>query len=417
MKGQSATKPQGHKPKQEFKRVSSNPGPSPGNPEEALPADWSQRWWRDCSLFSLDPSHCDYLASPRPELEKAFAWFWEPNRIAAWAYELVRRLVNTQTTTQPEKDALLKMPPYPQLDSRCREAVKAVIGEIYGWGTVLINRDGLDLRSFNYSEPIPPWSFDLRAGETAQLAIVRHWLRHQTEAIGVTNSPDKQQKKSRNQTQTGKLGDWDLVEVLDQPPQTNPDRRKRALGHAKKFKARILGTWLSCQEDTTFLCPALPVPNIPSFTERQFKKKQFMKLFAVETSRFPVPNAARAEGSASKRAKHREPIKSAGTAGESLSSDHITATPAELEEARQLLKTKSWPSVHGNNQENAAYKLGQLAALKVALGEKPALSEIPKGMLTDRDVLIVLEDLLLKSKITPYAAQAIIQKLMTCQAG
>lgn len=52
-----------------------------------------------------------------------------------------------------------------------------------------------------------------------------------------------------------------------------------------------------------------------------------MKLFAVETSRFPVPNDARAEGSASKRAKHRKPVKSAGTAGESLKSDHNEGAP------------------------------------------------------------------------------------------
>lgn len=76
-----------------------------------------------------------------------------------------------------------------------------------------------------------------------------------------------------------------------------------------------------------------------------------------------------------------------------------------------LLRNKSWPTRQGTSQERGAYKLGQLAALETALGGEQALAEIPEGVLTDKDVLVVLEDLLLKGRITPQAAQTIIQKL------
>ena len=119
----------------------------------------------------------------------------------------------------------------------------------------------------------------------------------------------------------------------------------------------------------------------------------------------------------SKRAKYRKPVKPSGTAGDPLKTDHIKATKPELGEALQLLKTRSWPAGHETIQEKAAYKLNQLVARDVALEEEKALLGLPQGMLTDRDVLSILEDLLLKGQITPNAAQAIIQKLVTSQAG
>lgn len=290
MKGQPSTKPQGHKPKQALKRGASNAVALLENTGVAPPADWFKHWWRDWPLFSLAPADNDYYASPRPKLEKAFEWFWKPNRIAAWAYELVRRLVKTKVPTPSEMKVLRELPPYPQLDPRCREAIKAAVGEIYGWGTVLLNRAGLDLRPFKYSEPIPPWSFDLQCGEKAPLDIVRQWLELQAEAAGIPKKTGKKGSKSRNRNQTSLLGDWSLVEMLENPAQTKPKRRKLAIGHARKFKDRVLDTWQWYCEAPGCLSPAPTADEIPNFTVRQFKQERFMEIFQAATKQFPIPH-------------------------------------------------------------------------------------------------------------------------------
>jgi len=247
--------------------------------EVVSPAEWFKPWWRECSLFSLDLAHQNFMPSARAGLEPAFKWFWEPNRIPAWAYELVRRLVRTKVPAESERKVLQEMPPYPQLHPGCRQAIKAAIGEVYGWGPALLNRAGIDMRPFKYSEPIPPWSFDLQSGERTQLDIVRRWLRLQADAAGIPTRAGIRGKKSRNRNQTGNLGNWDLVELLERPLKTNPERRKRAIRHATKFKDRIIGVWQCFFSGREFLCPVPPADEIPGFTGKQFTQAQFRAAF------------------------------------------------------------------------------------------------------------------------------------------
>ena len=82
-----------------------------------------------------------------------------------------------------------------------------------------------------------------------------------------------------------------------------------------------------------------------------------------------------------------------------------------------LLKDKSWPRRQSTSQERGAYKLGQLTALDASLGGEFTLTEIPKDVLTAQDVIIVLEDLLLKAKLSPLAAQVIVQRLVAGQSA
>lgn len=289
MRGQAPSKLRRPKSARVMKGAQSNEPVLPSGMPAAPPGDWFKPWWRECSLFALDPASDDYLASPHPGLEPLFDWFWESNRIPAWAYELVRRLVNTEGATLSEKEEIHKMPPYPQLDPSCRQAIKVSVGEIYGWGPVLLNQAGVDLRPFKYSEPIPPWSFDLQGDEDTQLEVIRDWLDQQIKAAGISRSLGKKGGKSRNKKATGRLGDWRFVEVLGKPFERKTARSRRtAIRHAKKFKERILGTWLCCREDPSFLCPAPPAAEIPGFTGRQFTQAQFMAILEAATKQFPM---------------------------------------------------------------------------------------------------------------------------------
>lgn len=288
MKRKAETINQSREPALTLRLTQQNGPTTQARSEDARRADWFKPWWRECSLFSLDLTHQNYKPSARAGLEQAFKWFWEPNRIPAWAYELVRRLVRTKVPTESERKVLQGMPPYPQLDPRCRQAIKVSIGEVYGWGPALLNRAGIDMRPFKYSEPIPPWSFDLQSGEQTQLDIVRRWLKLQADAAGIPTRAGKRGKKSRNRNQTGNLGDWDLVEVLERPLETNPERRKRAIRHATKFKDRIIGTWQCCRADPSILCPVPPAAEIPGFTGKQFTQAQFRAAFRAAIKRFPA---------------------------------------------------------------------------------------------------------------------------------
>jgi hypothetical protein len=288
MKRRPQTKARHHSVTPALKLAQTNAPTLLDHSEGAPPVDWFKPWWKACSLFALHPLPQKYMPSARTGLEQAFEWFWEPNRIAAWAYELVRRLVKTKVPTESERKVLQEMPPYPQLNPRCRQAIKVSVGEIYGWGPALLNRAGIDIRPFKYSEPIPPWSFDLQCGEEAPLNIVRQWLKLQAKAAGIPTKTGKHGKKSRNKNQTGKLGDWDLVEELGRSLQMNSERRKRAIRHARKFKDRIIGAWQCCAAGQSFLCPVPPANEIPGFTGRQFRQGQFIAVFRVATNQFPV---------------------------------------------------------------------------------------------------------------------------------
>lgn len=90
----------------------------------------------------------------------------------------------------------------------------------------------------------------------------------------------------------------------------------------------------------------------------------------------------------------------------------VQEAKSDPEDAKKLLEERAWPTRHATNAEHGAYKLGQLAALKAALGGDQAVAAVPDGMLTDQDVMMRLEDLVLKGKITPHAAQAIIEALV-----
>jgi hypothetical protein len=118
-----------------------------------------------------------------------------------------------------------------------------------------------------------------------------------------------------------------------------------------------------------------------------------------------------------KPAKKKAKKSPAVVVGRAFLRDLTKSAKRDTEDVMDILKNKSWPTGQATNQERGAYKLGQLTALEVALGGEQALAEIPKGVLTDQDVLVLLEDLLLKGKITPQAAQTIIQKLVAQSSG
>lgn|GEM_PF-5366210 len=114
-----------------------------------------------------------------------------------------------------------------------------------------------------------------------------------------------------------------------------------------------------------------------------------------------------------KPTKHRKKTPPSGTADDRSATILRRLAKSDPEDAKQLLETRSWPTQHATNAERAAYKLGQLAGMQAALEGTQALEEIPDGMVTDRDALIVLEDLVLKGQLTPEAAQAVVQKLVS----
>lgn len=113
-----------------------------------------------------------------------------------------------------------------------------------------------------------------------------------------------------------------------------------------------------------------------------------------------------------KQAKRSRNGKLSGIPREASLDALVQGTKSDPEDAKKLLENRAWPARHATDAERGAYKLGQLAALETALGGDQGLAAVPNGMLTSRDVLMILENFLLKGQITPHAAQAIIEELI-----
>lgn len=220
-------------------------------------------------------------------LEVWYDVFWNPYRVSAWAYELVRRLqLCPKVPLSPDERTLLQgMPPYPKLSPAQKDSLRYVIARSFQRPLVLLNEGGVIPFDPEYSDPIKPWSFDLRASKKALQQFFWSWIEAEMQRLGIEN---KQGPKgpTRNKDQSQKLGDWGHVELLELPygdVQERPYRdvkdpqsqRKWIIATAKQYLIPVIDAWklAPLMPRLTFppimCCPALPSLNGMEFSNEQ----------------------------------------------------------------------------------------------------------------------------------------------------
>lgn len=198
-------------------------------------------------MFQLE----DGFARPRPDLEVAFNLFWKPNRLIAWAYELVRRLPLSQSPSALKHAEIIeRMPPFPELSSRARNCLRVALRDMLDRPVHFLNPQAAIAPVEGYSAPVPPWSFNLQDGGDRIIKVMSQWFDEEKKRLGIKpKTSSKTSKatpgKSRNAHQTHKLGDWFLIETLERKPgECDKERRKLALRHARNYQERVVAGWI-----------------------------------------------------------------------------------------------------------------------------------------------------------------------------
>lgn len=237
-----------------------------------------RRWWRNSPLFALEES--SNRAKPRPGLDDAFRWFWEANRIPAWAYELVRRLPKTAAPLAQEELRIISgMPAYVDLELPQRQAIRAAVHTQFHWPEKVLNPKGANLQKLGFTEPMPPWSFRLDTSLKTVRKLAETWFRQQRDQPAL-RCPGRD--TSRNRAQDQKLGDWGYVEGLETSAKAaEPNRRKYALKQANRFVGAIIGAW---QVEAIVPVEFQGFPSIPGVSDNQFALKQFQKLLSAHAA-------------------------------------------------------------------------------------------------------------------------------------
>ncbi len=192
----------------------------------AASAEGWDHWWNRSPIMMVD-EFGQYVA--RPGAEFWFKNFWEPRRLSAWAYELVRRLIKLnlkEPKLSAEDQALLRsLPPYPHLTSTQQKILAAVLAS-----------------QFQEHRPMT--------------------MQGTTEAW--------------RQGQIFKLGDWRQIEALDKPANAEGDNvRKLACNYLRRYWELVRGAWIIMQLGTQILC-AEPRPQHQlsgcDFTDARIRK-------------------------------------------------------------------------------------------------------------------------------------------------
>lgn len=237
---------------------------------------WWQ-WWHESKEFKIEAG----FDEPVQELELWYDIFWKPYRVSAWAYELVRRLqLCPKVALSPDGRALLqKMPPYPKLDLDQKDCLRHTIARAFQRPLVLLNEGSTLPFDPAYSDPIKPWSFDLRAGNKELKQFFWSWIEQERQRLGIER---KQGPKgaSRNPDQSYKRGNWRHVELLERPYREVQGRelqRKEIIATAKQYVIPVVDAWHLAELILRgCLPPVMYCPAFPSLNGRDFSREQLV---------------------------------------------------------------------------------------------------------------------------------------------
>lgn len=239
-----------------------------------------QNWWHSHPLFQLDAGK----AVPRPGKELEFDACWKSRNRDAWIYELARRLptllgqmgrsesTKTQPPPPPEDLALLKhAKPYDKLDLR-EQTILHMILRAQKWPrSIQVTEDDIASRLGHYSEPVPPWRFDLFASKQTVQKFVADWFKEQQKLAGFGfESKGEKGSASRNADQIYEEVRWDHLDYIENPrllsskaKSAHTNRKKRLYEYVMRDLRRIVAAVRWMHHDRKQ--PILPseIPRVP----------------------------------------------------------------------------------------------------------------------------------------------------------
>lgn len=201
-----------------------------------------KRWWKQSQIFSMGFGK----SGPKANAQLVYEQLWRPNEVAAWAFELVRRLPNVEKTLALEFVAKLKaLPAYPNLDP---VQIKYLTFEINQClvRPLAVKTAGLGERK-GYSQPIEPFRFDLLASDKELSHHFIEWI--ESERRLMRKRPEETPVNSllRARRDPNRLANWHLVELLELQrdkgfPMVNSEKKLRsdAKRLAKEFMPLVL---------------------------------------------------------------------------------------------------------------------------------------------------------------------------------
>lgn len=223
-------------------------------------------WWKHSPAFKLVAGKTEPLAG----LEFWFALVWQPIEPVAWAYELVRRLPNT--------------------NARLPEEVRAAIRTLPNWNVLTIEQQ--DCLAFSFPEERrqrPGYHVNKQMGYES---IVPGYSIPRPISFDVSRMSDKEileavkggaaSKRPRlsgyNQNQK-RCPDWWLVEELE-TPQLGKKKREDAFEEAHFFVPSILSGWLLARNPTKEWNVAFEFPYVEGLSGECFDLEQIRQVIA-----------------------------------------------------------------------------------------------------------------------------------------
>ena len=143
----------------------------------------------------------------------------------------------------------------------------------------------------DYSTPIKPLSFDLRASKKALQQFFWSWIEEEKQRLGIEKRQGPK-GASRNEDKSDRLGDWRHVELLELPngkvrkgPSRNTqgphsqrkEKRKEIIATAKRYLVPVVEAWqLASIMPELLFRPAMYCPAFPSLNGREFSREQLV---------------------------------------------------------------------------------------------------------------------------------------------
>jgi len=219
-------------------------------------------WWQKSPFFDLTRGH----STQKPGAKPAYI-LWESKDFAAWTYEIVRRLPYFKGIKNeilaPDFDALLMLPPFPQLTLRQQTCLLQAFTKR---PPIRVVQSRFAVPQDKYTAPLPPISFDrLAMTKRAILEYFAAWIDVEDTRLGISFPPGRKGGRSRNRDQKSRVADWRLVELAEPRHEgeagfdkAKQARRRRAKKYGLRYYKVVLLARLLAQT-TIPIAPLTPI--------------------------------------------------------------------------------------------------------------------------------------------------------------
>jgi hypothetical protein len=197
-----------------------------------------EQWWKSSKMFSQGFGK----SKPHAKAQLVYKQLWQPNEVAAWAFELVRRLPNVDSNLTPEVAARLRsLQPYPNLDPAQINHLTFEVNQHLIRPLSVKTADPGERKG--YSRPIEPFRFDLLASDNELSRHFIEWIEMERKLMRKRPEENPANSMLRARRDPNRLVNWHLVELLELQrgkgfPMINSEKKLR--GDAKRIAKEFM---------------------------------------------------------------------------------------------------------------------------------------------------------------------------------